>query len=57
MTRDLAGLIGPDETWMNTQAFLGKIDENLQVAMTSSGADVRHRATDGGGMSEVDATG
>jgi isocitrate dehydrogenase len=33
MTRDLAALIGPDQPWMNTQAFLGKIDENLKTAM------------------------
>jgi isocitrate dehydrogenase len=32
-TKDLAALIGPDQPWMNTQAFLGKIDENLQTAM------------------------
>jgi len=36
MTRDLAGLIGPGEPWMNTQAFLGKIDENLQFAMNQA---------------------
>jgi len=33
MTKDLAVLIGRDQPWMNTQAFLAKIDENLQVAM------------------------
>ena len=33
MTKDLALLIGPDQTWMNTQAFLDKLDENLQKAM------------------------
>jgi isocitrate dehydrogenase len=33
MTRDLAILIGPDQPWLNTQAFLAKIDENLQAAM------------------------
>ena len=33
MTRDLAVLIGPDQPWMNTQAFLGKLDENLKKAM------------------------
>jgi len=26
-------LIGPDAPWMNTQAFLAKLDENLQKAM------------------------
>ena len=33
MTRDLALLIGPDQKWMNTQAFLGKLDEALKQAM------------------------
>jgi isocitrate dehydrogenase len=33
MTRDLAILIGPDQPWLNTQAFLGTLDENLQKAM------------------------
>ena len=33
MTKDLALLIGPDQTWLNTQAFLDKLDENLQKAM------------------------
>ena len=33
MTKDLAALIGPDQPWMNTQAFLAKIDENLRATM------------------------
>jgi isocitrate dehydrogenase len=33
MTRDLSVLIGPDQPWMNTQAFLAKLDENLRKAM------------------------
>ncbi len=33
MTKDLALLIGPDQAWLNTQAFLDKLDENLQKAM------------------------
>ncbi len=33
MTKDLAVLIGPKEPWLNTQAFLSKIDENLTKAM------------------------
>jgi isocitrate dehydrogenase len=33
MTKDLAVLIGPDQPWLNTQAFLAKIDENLRAAM------------------------
>ncbi len=35
MTKDLAVLIGPDQKWLNTQAFLGKIDENLTAAMAT----------------------
>jgi isocitrate dehydrogenase len=33
MTRDLSSLIGPDQPWMTTQAFLAKLDDNLQKAM------------------------
>jgi isocitrate dehydrogenase len=33
MTRDLSTLIGPDQPWMTTQAFLGKLDDNLKIAM------------------------
>jgi len=33
MTRDLAVLIGPEQKWLNTQDFLGRIDENLKRAM------------------------
>ena len=33
MTKDLALLIGPDQAWLNTQAFLDKLDENLQAKM------------------------
>ncbi len=33
MTKDLAVLVGPDQKWLNTQSFLGKIDENLRAAM------------------------
>ena len=33
MTKDLAVLIGRDQAWMTTQAFLGRIDENLRTAM------------------------
>jgi len=35
MTKDLAVLIGPDQAWLNTQAFLAKIDEGLKAAMTA----------------------
>jgi isocitrate dehydrogenase len=33
MTKDLALLIRPDQNWMTTHQFLGKLDENLQKAM------------------------
>ncbi len=33
MTKDLAILIAKDAPWLNTQAFLDKIDANLQAAM------------------------
>ncbi|MGC8468679.1 MAG: NADP-dependent isocitrate dehydrogenase [Acetobacteraceae bacterium] len=33
MTKDLAILVGKDQKWLNTQEFLGKIDENLKAEM------------------------
>jgi isocitrate dehydrogenase len=33
MTKDLALLIAPDAPYLNTQAFLAAIDENLQKAL------------------------
>ena len=33
MTKDLALLVGPDQSWLTTEGFLEKIDENLQAAM------------------------
>ncbi|MBO0905648.1 NADP-dependent isocitrate dehydrogenase [Jiella sonneratiae] len=36
MTKDLALLIGPDQSWLTTNGFLDKIDENLKKAMASS---------------------
>ena len=33
MTRDLSLLIGPEQPWLNTEAFLSRIDERLQAAM------------------------
>ena len=33
MTKDLALLIGPDQSWLSTNEFLNKLDENLQIAM------------------------
>ena len=33
MTKDLALLVGPEQTWLNTEAFLGKIDDNLRASI------------------------
>ncbi len=33
MTKDLALLIGPEQSWMTTQTFLDKLDERLEIAM------------------------
>jgi isocitrate dehydrogenase len=33
MTKDLALLIGPDQTWLSTTGFLDKIDENMKKAI------------------------
>ncbi len=33
MTKDLALLVGPDQSWMTTQTFLAKLDERLKAAM------------------------
>ena len=35
MTKDLALLIGPEQPWLNTQAFLDQLDENLRKAMAA----------------------
>ncbi len=35
MTKDLAALIGPNHPWLNTQAFLGKLDESLKTKMAA----------------------
>lgn len=35
MTKDLALLVGPDQSWLTTTQFLDKIDENLQTAMAA----------------------
>ncbi|PXA90612.1 NADP-dependent isocitrate dehydrogenase [Caulobacter sp. D4A] len=35
MTKDLALLIGPDQPWLSTTAFLDKVDENLKAAMAA----------------------
>ena len=34
MTKDLALLVGPQQTWLSTTAFLDKIDSNLQKALS-----------------------
>ena len=34
MTKDLALLVGPDQSWLTTQGFLEKIDENLNKALS-----------------------
>ena len=34
MTKDLALLVGPQQTWLNTQSFIDKVDENLQKKMS-----------------------
>ena len=33
MTKDLALLIGPDQTFLTTEEFLAKLDKNLKIAM------------------------
>ena len=34
MTKDLALLVGPQQSWLSTTAFLDKIDSNLQKALS-----------------------
>jgi isocitrate dehydrogenase len=34
MTKDLALLVGPDQSWLTTMGFLEKIDENLNSALS-----------------------
>ncbi len=33
MTKDLAVLVGPDQTWLTTEGFIDAVDANLQKAM------------------------
>jgi isocitrate dehydrogenase len=33
MTKDLAVLVGPDQTWLSTEGFLDAVDKNLQKAV------------------------
>ncbi|HEX9159502.1 MAG TPA: NADP-dependent isocitrate dehydrogenase [Rhizomicrobium sp.] len=35
MTKDLALLVGPDQSWLTTEGFLDKIDANLKAAMAA----------------------
>ena len=35
MTKDLALLVGADQTWLSTTGFLDKVDENLKQAMAA----------------------
>jgi isocitrate dehydrogenase len=35
MTKDLAILVGPDQKWLSTTAFLDKVDANLKKAMAA----------------------
>ena len=35
MTKDLALLVGADQKWLSTTAFLDKVDENLKKAMSA----------------------
>src|ERR1044072_1674498 len=37
MTKDLALLVGADQKWLSTTAFLDKVDENLKKAMAADG--------------------
>ena len=34
MTKDLAVLVGPDQSWLSTEGFLDAVDANLQKAMS-----------------------
>lgn len=36
MTKDLALLVGPDQSWLSTTGFLDKIDENLKKALAAA---------------------
>ncbi|RMD50111.1 MAG: NADP-dependent isocitrate dehydrogenase [Alphaproteobacteria bacterium] len=36
MTKDLAILVGPDQSWLTTEEFLDKVAENLRKAMESA---------------------
>jgi isocitrate dehydrogenase len=38
MTKDLALLVGADQKWLSTTAFLDKINQNLKAAMSAKAA-------------------
>jgi isocitrate dehydrogenase len=33
MTKDLAGLVGPDQEWLTTEQFLNALDQNLAARL------------------------
>jgi isocitrate dehydrogenase len=33
MTKDLAGLVGPDQAWLTTEDFLSALDDNLAARL------------------------
>jgi isocitrate dehydrogenase len=33
MTKDLAALVGPDQPWLTTEAFLSALDKNLAIRL------------------------
>ena len=35
MTKDLALLVGPEQSWLSTMGFLDKLNANLEQAMAS----------------------
>jgi len=36
MTKDLAMLVGPDQSWQTTEEFLATLDTNLAARLSSS---------------------
>ncbi|HET9301557.1 MAG TPA: NADP-dependent isocitrate dehydrogenase, partial [Propionibacteriaceae bacterium] len=35
MTKDLAMLVGPDQSWLTTEEFLNTLDKNLAARLSS----------------------
>ena len=54
MTKDLAILVGPDQSWMTTEQFFEAIRVNLEAAMAGSRCD---RSTSGSGTLMTGSTG